>query len=227
MKHMKRVLRTAAIGAVLLIAAAGSATAQVAGSSTIGISTLEANQVALGWSVKKSILGKTVYNENSEKIGKVLDLIIAPDRNVSYVIVGAGGFVGIGRHDVAIPVAQIHAEGGRIVMPGASKAIVKAMPRFEYATSTLERTRFIAAAEQDIAQAKERLTQLQKKSATASSDVKAQLDMQVTSLRLDLKSAQEKLAILKSASANRWKEFESDVRAATLRLRKSMEAAAG
>jgi len=35
------------------------------------------------------------------------DLIIAPDTSVSFVVVGAGGFVGLGKHDVAIPVNQL------------------------------------------------------------------------------------------------------------------------
>jgi uncharacterized protein YrrD len=64
-------------------------------------------QLAIGWSVKKTLLGKTIYNEVGEKVGKVDDLIISPERDVSYIIVGAGGFIGIGRHDVAIPVNQI------------------------------------------------------------------------------------------------------------------------
>ena len=34
--------------------------AQVAGSTTLGVSATEITQIASGWSVKKSILGKTV-----------------------------------------------------------------------------------------------------------------------------------------------------------------------
>jgi hypothetical protein len=56
-----------------------------------------------------------------EKVGKVEDLIISPDKSVSYDIVGAGGFVGIGRHDVAIPFAQIHDQAGKLVMPGGDQ----------------------------------------------------------------------------------------------------------
>jgi hypothetical protein len=81
----------------------GSASAGVAGSSTIGITTEELKIVAVGWSAKKKILGKAVYNDNKQKIGVVDDLIIAPDRSVTYAIIGVGGFVGVGKHDVAIP----------------------------------------------------------------------------------------------------------------------------
>jgi len=66
------------------------------------------------------------------KVGKVEDLIVSPEKNVSYVIVGAGGFVGINRHDVAIPVSQIQNKAGKLVLSGATKASIKAMPEFVY-----------------------------------------------------------------------------------------------
>jgi sporulation protein YlmC with PRC-barrel domain len=74
-----------------------------------------------------------VYNEKDEKIGKVDDLIVAPDKKVSYAIVGAGGFAGLGKHDVAIPVDQLKEENGKFILPGATKEAVKEMPEFEYA----------------------------------------------------------------------------------------------
>ncbi len=108
--------------------------AQVAGSTSLGVTAEELRAVAIGWSAKKQVLGKTVYNENNEKVGAIDDLIIAPDRAVSFAIIGAGGFVGLGRHDVAIPVTQLkQADDGKILLPGATKQAIKAMPKFEYA----------------------------------------------------------------------------------------------
>lgn len=109
------------------------AMAQVAGSTRLGVSIEEVKIVASGWSAKKQILGKTVFNENNEKVGRIDDLIVAPTGELSFVIVGAGGFVGVGRHDVAIPVQQMQLQDGKFVLPGATKAAVKAMPKFEYA----------------------------------------------------------------------------------------------
>jgi hypothetical protein len=54
---------------------------------------------------------------------------------VSYLIVGAGAFVGLGRHDVAVPVDQIEERNGEIVLPGATKAVVKSLPGFDYSKS--------------------------------------------------------------------------------------------
>lgn len=129
---MRRALASIALSA-LTISAASTAHAQVAGATTVGIEVDQLQVVAAGWSVKKQILGKLVFNENSEKVGRIDDLIIAPDTSVSFVIVGAGGFVGVARHDVAIPIGQLSAQGDHLVLVGATKAVVKGMPAFQYA----------------------------------------------------------------------------------------------
>jgi sporulation protein YlmC with PRC-barrel domain len=122
-----------ALGGLIVAGAAGGVGAQVAGSTTVGISVEELKVVAVGWSAKKKILGKAVYNDQNERIGVVDDLIITPDKSVSYAIIGAGGFLGMGKHDVAIPVSQFKEDKGKIVLAGATKDVLKALPKFEYA----------------------------------------------------------------------------------------------
>lgn len=217
-------LTTLALAAVLC--AASPAWAQVAGGTTTAtVSVTASTELAMGWSVKKTLLGKTIYNEAGQKVGKVDDLIISPDRNVSYVIVGAGGFIGIGRHDVAIPVTQVQSKAGRLVMAGATKDMIKAMPQFTYSGDTAERDRFVAGVEADIAKGKATLIDLQNKAGAAAADAKAKIDPQIAALQADLSLAESKLTELKQATAVRWKEFESSISAATARMRKSIEAA--
>jgi sporulation protein YlmC with PRC-barrel domain len=127
-----QIVAAIAVAAAISMSAA-SAGAQVAGSSTIGVTKEEIKAVMEGWSAKKAILGKAVYNDKNEKIGTVDDLIITPDRSVSYAIIGAGGFLGIGKHDVAIPMSQLKLEKDKFILPGATKEALKAMPKFEYA----------------------------------------------------------------------------------------------
>jgi hypothetical protein len=122
----------AGYAALVSLTATGPALTQVAGSSTIGVQVSELNEVAFGWSAKKQILGHIIYNEMGEKIGRVDDLIIAPDKSLSFAIIGAGGFVGLARHDVAIPVNQFHERDGKFVLEGATKDAIKALPKFEY-----------------------------------------------------------------------------------------------
>jgi sporulation protein YlmC with PRC-barrel domain len=118
---------------VLLIISAVPAAAQVAGSTTLGVSVAELRDVVEGWSAKRQILGQSVYSDKQERIGTVEDIIISPDKSVSYGIVGAGGFLGFDKRDVAIPVNQFKLTDGKLVLPGATKEALREMPPFEYA----------------------------------------------------------------------------------------------
>jgi sporulation protein YlmC with PRC-barrel domain len=118
---------------VMMAVAAVDVAAQLAGSTTTGVTVEELKTIALGWSAKKQILGKPVYNDKNEKVGDVDDLIIAPDSSVSYAIIGVGGFLGLGERQVAIPVNHFKRGEGRIVLPGATKDALQAMPSFQYA----------------------------------------------------------------------------------------------
>jgi sporulation protein YlmC with PRC-barrel domain len=116
----------------------GNALAQqqtpVAGTTTtvVGVSADELVTVVKGWSAKKQVMGKDVYNDKDEKVGVVEDLIVAPDKAVTYAIIGAGGFLGMGKHDVAIRMNQFKLVEGKFTLPGATKEAVKAMPAFQY-----------------------------------------------------------------------------------------------
>jgi PRC-barrel domain len=107
--------------------------AQVAGSTLIGVSVAEARDVASGWSAKRQILGQPVFNDKDERIGSIDDIIVAPDKAVSYAIINAGGFIGLTKHDVAIPVSQLKLADKKLVLAGATKDALKASPPFEYA----------------------------------------------------------------------------------------------
>ncbi|SDB15703.1 PRC-barrel domain-containing protein [Bauldia litoralis] len=52
------------------------------------------------------IIGSTVYSSaeaDGEAIGDVNDLVVAPDGGIAAVVIGVGGFLGIGEKDVAVP----------------------------------------------------------------------------------------------------------------------------
>jgi sporulation protein YlmC with PRC-barrel domain len=129
---MRNTIIAGLMGVIMAVAAVDVA-AQVAGSTTTGVTVEELKTIALGWSAKKQILGKPVYNDKDEKVGDVDDLIIAPDSSVSYAIIGVGGFLGLGERQVAIPVNHFKGGEGRIVLPGATKDALQAMPSFQYA----------------------------------------------------------------------------------------------
>lgn len=109
------------------------ASAQVAGAQTIGISVEQSQLIVEGWSVKKSLLGKSIYNDSGEKVGVLHDIIVAPDNAVSFAIVAAHQFLGVSQHDVAIPMSQLDVVDGKLVWAGATRDAVKSIPAFQYA----------------------------------------------------------------------------------------------
>lgn len=130
---MKPNILVAMTSVAVLLSATCASLGQVAGSTELGVAAAELKEITKGWSAKRQILGKAVYNDKNERVGEVEDIIIAPDKAVSYAIVGAGGFLGLGKHDVAIPVNQFKISDGKFVLAGATKDKLKAMPEFEYA----------------------------------------------------------------------------------------------
>jgi hypothetical protein len=82
-------------------------------------------------------MGASVYNsteDNADTIGKVDDLVIDKDGKIVSVVVGVGGFLGIGSKDVAIDYAQVKWEQGNgswwIIVPTTADQL-KALPDFD------------------------------------------------------------------------------------------------
>ena len=133
---MRRIQMPSAVLLTALLATpivTNSVRADVAGSSLLGVSVIELRDVAEGWSARRQVLGQPVYNDKAEMIGRVDDIIISPSKAVSYAIVGVGGFLQLGSHDVAIPVNQFTQQNDKLVLAGATADALRAMPAFEYA----------------------------------------------------------------------------------------------
>ena len=54
------------------------------------------------WRASK-VVGLSVYNENNESLGSINDLLMDKDGNIKGVVLGVGGFLGVGEHLVAVP----------------------------------------------------------------------------------------------------------------------------
>jgi len=111
-----------------------TANAPVAGVVKLGVTVAETELVAAGYRARK-LIGATVYNDQNEKVGKIEDMIIAPDGKLSVAVVDVGGFLGLGAHRVAIPVEQFTQIEPKIVLPGATKQALKGLPEFKYVKS--------------------------------------------------------------------------------------------
>ena len=60
------------------------------------------------------IKGASVYDSNSQKVGTVATVLMKPDtKQIDRLVVNAGGVLGVGGHDVALPINQFRWDGGR------------------------------------------------------------------------------------------------------------------
>jgi hypothetical protein len=125
-------LRSLAAAGFLSLAVLSSASAQVAGTATLGVNVTETRAVAEGWSAKRQLIGQTVVNEQGDKIGEIEDLIIAPDGKVSLAILSVGGFIGIGERRVAVPISSLNEGDKKAIFAGATKDALKQLPEFKY-----------------------------------------------------------------------------------------------
>lgn len=127
------------VAPALLLAAASlalpfAANSQTVGGTVLGVSQTVYANLANGWSVKKDIMGKEVYNDDSKPdvVGHVEDIIINPKGSLSYAIVNASKYLGMSSHDVLIPVEQFKIKDNRITLPGATKDALRNLPEFKY-----------------------------------------------------------------------------------------------
>jgi sporulation protein YlmC with PRC-barrel domain len=58
------------------------------------------------WRASK-VVGLSVYNDNNESLGSINDLLTDKSGNIKAVVIGVGGFLGVGEHLVAVPFDKI------------------------------------------------------------------------------------------------------------------------
>lgn len=105
----------------------------IAGETVLSMTVEEFSTLAYGYSAKKMILGKPVFNGIDKKsIGVVRDLIITPEKSVSYAIVDVGGFLRLGSKHVAIRAGSFKMENGKVILANATKEQLVAMQEFRY-----------------------------------------------------------------------------------------------
>lgn len=137
---MRRIIASTAIAALLCSTAfAQETTTAPAVTSMAGESILATGYTVVDEdNLASEITGKQVYSssaDDAEHIGDVSDFVVGPDGNIAAVIIGVGGFLGIGQKGVAVNYAELEwvtAEDGteRFVLPTTKEAL-EAAPEFE------------------------------------------------------------------------------------------------
>jgi sporulation protein YlmC with PRC-barrel domain len=87
------------------------------------------------WRASK-IVGLNVYNDNNESVGSINDLLTDKNGNIKAVVIGVGGFLGVGEHLVAIPFDKVKFVNEPVAYTGASNAPGKPASTTTTGTST-------------------------------------------------------------------------------------------
>ena len=95
----------------------------------------EANTAYSGELSVNDLMNKSVRNANNEAVGDINDLRIGSDGNIAAVIVGVGGFLGLGEKNVALPYEQLaftrDGEGNLIVTANVTKESLQSSPEWK------------------------------------------------------------------------------------------------
>lgn len=84
-------------------------------------------------------LGAAVYGTDGEKIGDINDVLVGRDGQVQSVIIGVGGFLGVGEKDVAVRLPSLDldvVDGDNRISMDATEADLEAAPEFARADGT-------------------------------------------------------------------------------------------
>jgi sporulation protein YlmC with PRC-barrel domain len=95
-------LATALLGAALVSAPALAQTP-----AKTPDAKMNATQAYSGQWRSSKLIGVNVYNNNNEKIGDISDMLVDRNGKVQTVILGVGGYLGMGEHLVAVKFEQL------------------------------------------------------------------------------------------------------------------------
>jgi hypothetical protein len=130
---MRLVFAAAAVAAATALVTPAFVVAQGA-PQTVQLTKVDIVKVATGYRASK-VIGTPVVNDANDTVGKVDDIIIGQDGKSPFVVLSVGGFLGMGNKLVVLPYEQLKTSEGKIVLPGATKDALKALPEFKYTSS--------------------------------------------------------------------------------------------
>jgi sporulation protein YlmC with PRC-barrel domain len=99
---ISKTIATAVLATALMTGVAYAQTANKADAANAGATMHRDGE----WRASK-LVGVNVYNEANEKIGDINDVILDKSGKTSKVILGVGGFLGMGEYYVAVPFEKL------------------------------------------------------------------------------------------------------------------------
>ncbi len=132
MTNFTRILAGSAI-LLAFISAPASPPARAQGApQTVTLMKVDLATLATGYRTSK-VVGSSVQNEANETVGTIDDLIVTPTGQVPYAVLSVGGFLGMGTHYVVVPANLLSVADKHMLLQGATKDSLKALPSFQYA----------------------------------------------------------------------------------------------
>lgn len=125
---------TIMVGAALLAASFSGPAFSQGAPQTISLMKVDPASLATGYRTSK-VVGSTVVNEAKETVGTIDDLIVTPTEKVPFAVLSVGGFLGMGTKYVVVPFSSLQVKDKQMVLPGATKDSLKALPEFKYNTA--------------------------------------------------------------------------------------------
>ncbi|MFA5122712.1 PRC-barrel domain-containing protein [Zavarzinia sp.] len=117
----------ALIAAALTVPAFAQGTPQ-----TMALTRVDPQSLATGYRTSK-VVGSSVINEAKETIGTIDDLIVTDSERVPFAVLSVGGFLGMGTKYVVVPYSSFQVQDKQMMLRGATKESLKALPEFKYA----------------------------------------------------------------------------------------------
>ncbi len=132
MKHSITSLSTAAALAFAMSGAAMMPAAAQVTPQTVPMMRVNLASLATGYRTSK-VVGATVVNEANDTVGTIDDLIVTPSEKVPFAVLSVGGYLGLGKKLVVVPYSSLDVHDTQMVLRGATKEQLVALPEFTYA----------------------------------------------------------------------------------------------
>lgn len=133
---MRKFLATTAI---VTLMATGGAFAQTAPATATATGQVTPQVIHADGHLASDIIGQTVYSgtgDEAKNIGKISDIVLSPSGEAEAAVIGVGGFLGIGKKDVAIEYELLHwadRDGSRYLVVETTREALEALPVFDVA----------------------------------------------------------------------------------------------
>jgi hypothetical protein len=85
------------------------------------------------------LIGTSVRNNAGETIGNINEVLLSRDGRVTAVVIGVGGFLGIGEREIAVSFGSLQltrdtSDRTVAMLPGATKESLKSAPEWKWPT---------------------------------------------------------------------------------------------